>query len=253
MLGSTGIPDGFLVTLQNRAIVRDGCAETEILKILDENLSSAQVSKSTESTDASARSSSFSERADGSTVLGIQSGGDSLSLFDESGSSEEITKSEIRIDDLAHSRFLPLPHHEDRFSSREIDPSFLHGVSSPHSSGSKSRDGLKELCEGISNSTIKGAIWKIARLENGTTLVQMSPMDPLSSTDVNVQKSLTDRTSLNTNEECYDESGSEPPDGFPSEDCDERYSCTFSFAATGCLGVVSYACQRRRTSDGIRS
>ena len=59
---------------------------------------------------------------------------------------------------------------------------------------SKSRDGLKGLYEGISNSTIKGAIWKIARLENETTVVHRSPMDPLGSTGVNAQKSLTDGT-----------------------------------------------------------
>ena len=36
-------------------------------------------------------------------------------LFNKSGSSEVIRKSETRIDDLSHAHFLPVPHDEEDF------------------------------------------------------------------------------------------------------------------------------------------
>ena len=54
-------------------------------KILDENLASAQFSKLLERATVSEKSLLISEQADGSTVLDIQGGGDSLSRSNEDG------------------------------------------------------------------------------------------------------------------------------------------------------------------------
>ena len=77
---------------------------------------------------------------------------------------------------------------------------------------SKGRDGSKELYQGVSNSTIKGAIWKLARSEDKVTVMQKPPMGSLSS----LQKSLMDSPSSGSNESDVMDPVQKFPMGSPS-------------------------------------
>ena len=94
------------------------------------------------------------------------------------------------------------PRDGRRVLSDGVVPTF-HAVSSPNCSisrvedGSKSRDESRERYDVISNSSINGAVWKIARSKAETTTVQNSLMDPLCSTSLDVPKSQTDTVLLN--------------------------------------------------------
>ena len=143
-----------------------------------------------------------SERADGSRVPGIQTDGDPLNEIHEIHSVANPEKSVERADDSVILGLSEFRRDGGRVLSDGVVPTF-HAVSSSNSSifrvedGSKSRDESRERYEGISNSSIKGAVWKIARSKAEAAIVQNSPMDPLRSTSLNVQKSLTDTVLLN--------------------------------------------------------
>ena len=68
--------------------------------------------------------------------------------------------------------------------------------------------------------------------------MQSSPTDPLRSTCLNVQKSLAGTVLLNPVQKISMNDVSVPKIAI------ECYSCTFSSAAAGFLGAVSYACQK---------
>ena len=114
-----------------------------------------------------AKSTTFSGRADGSNVLlGIQSGGDSLSFVNENCSSEEIESREC-------SEFPPRC-----VLIRQL--------------------GLQEWVERIVRKNQQQHDQRCnLGLESETTIVQNSPTDPLRWTSLNVQKSLTDTVLLN--------------------------------------------------------
>ena len=113
-----------------------------------------------ESANASAKSSTLSQRVDGSRVPNIQTDDDPLNEIREICSVANPAKSAERTDDSVISELSEFPRDGGRVLSDKVAPTF-HAVFSSNVSGTRVEDGTKPLYEGISSSAIKGAIWKM--------------------------------------------------------------------------------------------